>query len=182
MANPIGDISWNTEMSLAPAAANISAACTAISRHGPLVVAPGAINFYRRNAPGIQLVLLHFEVVVVIGEAFAETADAHAPLAGLLQRILEIRAEPAHVHSARPAFPASSALITVAAHKIFLLRFHVAETRNINSIRTIAKRHLVFVTRHRSARARSHMMVHQVVAQLAAAVGQSIGEFRAGRI
>src|SRR5258705_4991747 len=95
-----------------------------IARHGPLVVAPGAIDFYGGDAPGIQLVLLHFEVVVVIGEAFAETADAHAPLAGLLQRILEIRAETAHVHPAGPSFAGSTALINVAADQILVLRFH----------------------------------------------------------
>ena len=89
---------------------------------------------------------------------------------------------PRHGRAATPVFAASAALIAVAANEFLLLGFHVAETRNVNSIGAIAKRHFVFVPGHDPAGARAHVMIHQVVAEFAAAVGEAIGKFRGGGI
>src|SRR5690349_21913307 len=58
-------------------------------------------------------------------------------------------------HASRPAFATSSALVTVTADEVFLFGFHVAETRDINAVRTIAERHFIFVPRHDAAGTRS---------------------------
>jgi len=80
----------------------------------------------------------------VIGEAFAETADAMRHWPGFFSEFLKSAPNPL-MCIPRDQPSRFTALITVAAHEIFLLRFHVAEARNINSIRTIAKWHLVFM-------------------------------------
>ena len=119
-----------------------------IAGHGVFVLAPVAVNLQRRNSPRVEFVLVHFDVIVVVRQAFAEAGKGHAPRAGLAQHVLEVHADAGHVGAARPAFAAAAALIAVAAQEILLLGFHVAETRNVNSIGTIAERHFVFVAGH----------------------------------
>src|SRR5690348_2162414 len=119
--------------------------------HCMLIGAPGAIDLERGNAPGVQLVLLNFYVIVVVWQALTESTDTHAPLSRLLQRVLEVRAEARHSYATAPSFAASPTLITVTAQEFFLLRLHVPETRDIDAVRAIAEGHFVFVPGHRSA-------------------------------
>ncbi len=140
------------------------------------------MNGQRGDPPGIELVFIYFDVVGVIRQTLAEASQAHAPRTGTLQRIFEIDADARHGCAAAPVFPASAALIAVSANEFLLLGFHVAETRNVNSIRAVAERHFVFVPRHDPARARAHVVIHQVVAEFPAAVSESIGKFRGGGI
>ena len=140
------------------------------------------MNFQRGNAPGVEFFLVHFDVVVVIGEALAETADAHVPGAGHFQRVLEFRAEAAHAHAAGPAVAAAAALIAVAADEILVLGFYVSKARDVDAIGAIAERHFVFVAGHSAAGAGAHVVIHEVVAEFAAGVGEAVGKFGRGGI
>jgi len=44
--------------------------------------------------PGVEFFLVHFDIIVVIRQAFAETAHSHAPWAGHAEAIFEIGARP----------------------------------------------------------------------------------------
>ncbi len=59
--------------------------------------------------------------------------------------MFEIGAEAAHGEAALPAVTMAAALKAVAAQKSRMFFGHVAETRHINSIRTVADRHFVFI-------------------------------------
>ena len=136
------------------------------------------MNLQSGNAPGVDFAFFNFDVIAVIRQALAETAETHAPRTGHLQRVLEFRAKTDHRRAARPSVAASAALIAVAAQEIRLLGFYVSEARNVNAVGAIAERHFVFVAGHSSARAGAHVVVHEVVAELAAAVGEAVGKFR----
>src|SRR6266404_1391893 len=103
--------------------------------HGKFVFAPGAIDFQRRNAPGVDFFLVDLDVIVVIRQTFAKSANSHAPRSRHFQRILEINADADFVDAAGPAFAAPAALVTVAAHKIFLLRFYIPKTKQKDFVR-----------------------------------------------
>src|SRR5690242_4859659 len=126
--------------------------------------------FQGGNSPGVELVFVNFNVIVVVRQALAETAHPHAPRARLLQRILKIRSESGHGHASRPALASSAALVTVAANEVFLFGFYVAEARDVDSIGTVTKGHFIFVSGHDAAGSAAHVMIHQVVAEFAAAV------------
>src|SRR6516164_2035787 len=102
------------------------------------------MDLQRRNSPSVQLVLVHFHPVAVIRQAFAESAEGHAPWSRLAQHLLEVHADAGHVDPAVPAFAAAAALIAVAARKVLLLGFHVTESRHVNPVGAVAEWHLVF--------------------------------------
>ncbi len=129
-----------------------------------------------------NFVLVYLHEVRVIRQAFAESAEAHAPRARSLQRVFEVGADSDHRRAAVPTFAAPAALITVAAHEILLFHLHVAEARQVNSVRAIAERHFVFVARHDCARAGAHVVIHQIVAEFAAAVAEAVRKFAGRRI
>src|SRR5258707_8870018 len=114
----------------------------------------------------------------MVRQAFAEASEAHVPLAGLAQRVLEVNADAGHIDATAPTFAAAAALVPVTAKKIFLLSFDIAKTRNIDAVGAISKRHFVFVAGHDCRRARSHVVVHQIVAEFTTAVGETVGKFR----
>src|SRR5215467_1238461 len=116
----------------------------------------------------------------MVRQTLAEARERHAPWTGPAQHVLEVHPDAGHVDATGPAFPAASALIAVAALKILLLGFHVAETRHVDAVGPVAKRHLVFVAGYDAGCTRAHVMVHQVVPEFAAAVGQAVGKFGGG--
>src|SRR3989475_8625280 len=148
-----------------------------VLRHDAFVLSPVAVNLESGNTPGVELILVDLNIIVVIRQAFAETAKSHAPLAGVAQRILEVHAKSGSRHSALPTVSATTALIAIAAEEISLLGFHVAESRNVNTVGTIAKWHFVFMAGHGAGSAAAHVVIHQVVAKFAAAVGKAVGKF-----
>src|SRR5262249_10720243 len=145
---------------------------------------PLAIERKCRNSPRIRLVSINFHVVAVIRQTFAKAAETHVPRPRFLQHVLEIHAKSAHVAAAAPTLTAAAALVAVAANKslLFCLCVDVAESRNVNPIRTIAKRHFVFMAWHRPGSSAPHVMIHYVVAKLSAAVAKPIRKFRRRRI
>src|SRR5262249_50272065 len=136
-----------------------------VARHCFLVVSPLAIERKRRYPPRVGLVFINFHVVAVIRQTFAKAAESHVPWPRFLQHVLEIHAKSAHVTAAAPALAASAALVAVTANKslLFCLCVNVAESRNVNSIRTIAKRHFVFMAGHCAGSSAPHVMIHYVV-------------------
>jgi hypothetical protein len=60
--------------------------------------------------------------------------------------------------------------------------FHVAKPRDVDAVGTIAKRHFVFVPGHHAAGAAAHVMIHEIVAELAARIGQAVGKLGSRRI
>src|SRR6516162_1023690 len=146
--------------------------------HGQFILAPSTVNLEGGNAPGVGFFLVDIHVIVVIRQALAKTTHSQAPLAGLFERVFEIRAKSYLVQAAPPAFAVAAALVAIAADEILLLFFHVAETRNVKAVRAIAKRHLVFMPGHDAAGAAAHVVIYEILAEFAAGVGQTIGEFR----
>src|SRR5262249_16325367 len=136
--------------------------------------APTAVNLKHGNTPGVKLILVHLYIIIVIGKAFTESAHAQAPLAWALQSVLEVRADADLVETARPAFARAATLVAVAADKVRVLGLNVAETRNVEAVKAIAERHFVFVAGHGAAGARAHVMVHEIVAEFAAGVGEAV--------
>src|SRR5882724_4246586 len=150
--------------------------------HGVFIFAPVAVNLQSGNAPGVEFFLVHFDEIVVIGEALAETAHAHVPGAGHFQRVLEFHAEAAHAHAAGPAGAASAALVAVAADKILVLGFNVSKARDVDAVGAIAERHFVFVAGHSTAGPGAHVVVHEIVAKFAPGVREAVGKFGRGGI
>ena len=120
---------------------------------------------------------MHFHVIVVIRQAFAKALHAQAPFARALERVFEIRAKTDAVEAAGPAFAAAAALIAIAADKILVFFIHVAETGNVKTVGTIAERHFVFVAGHDDTSAAAHVVVHEIVAEFAAGIGETVREF-----
>src|SRR5215470_6463251 len=121
-----------------------------VSRHRMLVFAPSAMYLDHRDSPGVHFLLIDLDVVLMVRQTLSESADPHPPWSGLAQLILEIRTKTAHARAAAPALSTSSALVTIAAQKLFLLGLfvHIAESRNVNSVWPIAERHHVFMPGH----------------------------------
>ncbi len=113
----------------------------------------------------------------MIGQALAETAYPKAPRTRHFERVFEFNADSGLRGVGRPPVAASATLITIAADEFLLLGFYVAEARDVDAVRTIAERHFVFVTRHFAACARAHVVIHEVVAEFAAAIGETVGKF-----
>src|SRR6266849_5384727 len=145
--------------------------------HGEFVFAPAAVDFQRRDAPGVEFFLVHFDVIIVIGQALAETADSHSPRPGHAKHIFEIRAEADFLNAAGPPFAAAAALVAVTAQKIFVLGLHVSKARNVNAVGAVAEGHFIFVAGHFAAGAAAHVVIHEVVAEFAAGVGEAIRKF-----
>ena len=49
-----------------------------------------------------------------------------------------------------------------------MLLLHVAEAWNINSVRAVSQRDVIFIARNAAAGASTHAMVHQIVAKFSA--------------
>src|SRR5206468_12409732 len=63
-----------------------------------------------------------------------------------------------------------------------LFRLYISKARNVNAVGAVAEGHFVFVTGHFTAGACAHVMIHKVVAKLAAGIGKTVGKFQRGRI
>src|SRR3954464_8074478 len=113
----------------------------------------------------------------------AEAVEGHFPGTEIAdQRLLESGAEARHRRAALPARALGSALESVAALEVRMLRLHVPETRDVNRVGTTSDLHPILRPRQLARRAASHDVVHQVVAELAARVAQSRRKFRRQRV
>src|SRR5260370_25006033 len=101
--------------------------------HDAFVFVPGAIDFQGGDSPRVKLFLVDLDIIIVIGQAFAETANAHAPGAGHFQGIFEIGADANFAYAARPAVAAAAALVAVTAQQLFLPGLYVSKSRDVNA-------------------------------------------------
>src|SRR5262249_32275479 len=74
------------------------------------------------------------------------------------------------------------ALKAISTQEIWILALHVAKAWNINSVRATAVNILVFIARNAPAGSTSHGVIHEIMAELAAGVGEAVGKFRTRRI
>src|SRR5260370_36561687 len=69
-----------------------------------------------------------------------------------------------------------------AEEKILILQIDVSKARNVNAVGAFAERHFVFVAGHFATGAGAHVVIHEVVAEFAARVGETVGKFGSGGI
>src|SRR5271163_3296672 len=109
------------------------------------VFAEGAMNLDGGNAPSVFLLGINFQVVLRIGQAFAEAIETEMPGAGAAQRVFEIGADARSGDAAVPAIARAAALIAIATQECGVFGLYVSETRNVDAVGTIAEIVLVFV-------------------------------------
>src|SRR2546422_222420 len=147
-----------------------------------LVVAPFAVDAKRRNAPGVLRVGVELDVVGGAGQALAEPVEREAPRRRRAQGALELGAEAGQVLPPGPTLAVCAALEAVAAQEVGVRGRDVAEARDVDPVGAATVDGPVFHARDRAARPAAHAVVHQVLAQLAARVGEPGGEARRHRI
>src|SRR5260370_605317 len=145
--------------------------------HDAFVFVPGAMDFQGGDSPRVKLFLVDLDIIIVIGQAFAETANAHAPGAGHFQGIFELGAHANFAYAARPDVAVAAALVAVTAQKIFLPGLYVSKARDVNAVGAVAERHFIFMAGHFAAGAAAHVVIHQIVAEFSAGIGEAVGEF-----
>src|SRR4029079_18254658 len=118
----------------------------------------------------VQLVVRQPDAVVVVRQRFAVSLDVDAPLTGPGDLVLEIRAEFGGVDPASPVAAARVHLVTVAALELLLARGDVAESRDVHAGRTAALVITIQVAGVTRRRAATVVVIHQVLAELAAVV------------
>src|SRR5215475_9615757 len=149
---------------------------------GEFVFAVCAVNPEGGNSPGIELFPVELDVIVVIGQAFAKTKETEPPRARLAQGLLEIGSEPRLYDAPVPPVPMTTALKSISTQKVFLFRFHVAKAWHVGPIRPPADFEPVFVSGNQGGGSARADMVHQVVAEFATRVCQTLGKLRGSRI
>src|SRR5437773_10387793 len=118
-------------------------------------------------------------------QALAVSLQRDLPRPRLAQPLFQLDAEPGLVGAPRPPFAARAGLTPVPAQETdfrFASPPEVAEARDVRSRWPPPVDVLVFESRNDAARARFGDMVHEVVADLAARVGEAGREARALRI
>ncbi len=58
-----------------------------------------------------------------------------------------------------------------------MLGLYISKSRDVNAVGPVAERHFVFVAGHFAAGPAPHVMIHQVVAEFAARVGEAVRKF-----
>src|SRR4029077_11182610 len=96
--------------------------------------------------------------------------------------MLEVGTETCISQATSPIFAIGAALITVAAQKFSLLGGDIAEARDVDAVGAIAEGHLVLMAGHDACSAAAHVVVHEIVAKFAAAVGEAVGKFGSGGV
>src|SRR5205823_14257679 len=117
-------------------------------------------------------------VIVLARQALSEPRHAHGPRAGIVQLPFQLHAEPALAGAAPPSLPAGAALVAEAAHEVAAggVVAEVPEPGDIDAVGPVALVVVVEQAFDAAARAGQEMMVHEVVAQHAARVGEPVGE------
>src|SRR5579871_1467433 len=149
-----------------------------IFSHGLFVFVPGATYLERRNTPSVEFCFVQLDVILVVGQALAESIKAESPRAGPAHRFLEVGAERHHLDTTFPSLAKRSALISIAAQELGMLRLYVAEARDVDAVWPTTDFNFVFVARNVTFRAGAHDVVHEIVAELATGVREAVGEFR----
>src|SRR2546429_8235752 len=99
------------------------------------------------------------------------------PWTGAAQHALEVRSKTRHPSASFPVLPRSPTLETVSTKQARMLLLDITEARNIDAVRAMPERNLIFVPRDKAGSSAAHTMIHQVVPKLAAGIGKTIGKF-----
>src|SRR2546430_4788682 len=115
-------------------------------------------------------------------QTLSDPRHAHRPGAGIVQLALELHAEPPPAGPAPPPLAAGAALVAEAAHVVAArgVVAEVAEPGDVDAVGPIALVVVVEQSLDTAARTRQELMVHQIVAQRPARVGEAGGEARRG--
>src|SRR6266513_856605 len=119
---------------------------------GTLVVAPGTVHAQQRDPPLVRALGVEIDVVLVPRQALTVSLKADPPRPRLTQLSLQVRSQAGHVRTAAPA--------------------QVSETRDVRARGTAAIHVLVLEARHGAVGAGLGDVIHQVVADFAARVGE----------
>ncbi len=144
-----------------------------IAPHLFFVVFNFSIHGKDRQAPFVFFVLIQGNLIVVIRQRFAKAGNAYAPLAGLRKLIFKLTANLQLGYRAAPALSAGASLVAEAAQVIALIIKQVGEAYNVYPVGPAAIHIFVFVPFHNTRSANIIMMVHNIMAQLAAAAAQA---------
>src|SRR5438093_1229204 len=149
-----------------------------IVQQGTLIFSPRAMNLQRGNSPSIGFFFVQFDEIFVIGHALAESIKREHPRTGAAQHALEVCSKTRHPRASFPVLPRSPTLETVSTKQARMLLLDITEARNIDAVRAMPERNLIFVPRDKAGSSAAHTMIHQVVPKLAAGIGKPIGKFR----
>src|SRR5947208_14313925 len=143
-----------------------------------LIFSLRAMNLQRGNSPRIGFFFIQLDVIFAIGQALAESIKREHPWTGAAQHALEVRSKTRHPSASFPVLPRSPTLETVSRTQALMPLLDITEARNIDAVRAMPERNLIFVPRDKAGSSAAHTMIHQVVPKLAAGIGKPIGKFR----
>src|SRR5213080_2786213 len=147
-----------------------------------LVVTPGTVNPQRGNPPSVDRDGVELDVVGGPREALAKPVERKAPRSLRVQGALELHAEPRLAGRPTPAGAPAAPLKPVASQELGMRRLHIAEPGDVDPVGPVSVDRAVFYARDHAPRAPAHRMIHQVLAQLAARVGEPGREARGLRV
>src|SRR2546421_6019716 len=142
---------------------------------GALIVAPGALHAQQRDPPLVRALGVEIDVVLVPRQALTVSLKADPPGPRLTQLSLQVRSQAGHVRAAAPPVAPGSALDAIPPQEGDLrlpAPAQVSETRDVRARGTAAVHVLVLEARHGAVGAGLGDVIHQVVADFAARVGE----------
>ena len=153
-----------------------------LAHHRALVLAPVAADAERGDAPGIDLLGVEGHMVLLPRETLAEGVQPELPRPRAGELALEVGSEARHGDPASPSHALRGPLEPVAAHEIGGRLGDVGETGDVDAVGTPAARGAVLPAIEDGARVVAHGVVHEVLAEHAARVGQAVGEVGRRRV
>ena len=138
-----------------------------ILAHQPLIFSRCAIDLENRQSPFVFLRFVQRHFVLVIRKHLAEGGRTKVPLSWLGERILESSSDTKLGNGARPTIATGAALVSESTQVLTLLSEKISVTRNVRGVGTASEEVFVIEAFDSSLRARTEVMVHQVVSKLA---------------
>src|SRR6266566_1619867 len=149
-----------------------------IVQQGTLIFSPRAMNLQRGNSPSVGFFFVQFDEIFAIGQALAEPIKSEHPWTGAAQHALEVCSKARHPSASFPVLSRSPTLETVSTKQARMLLLDITEARNIDAVRAMPERNLIFVPRDKPGSSAAHAMIHQVVPKLVTGISKPLGKFR----
>src|SRR5205814_3276304 len=121
-----------------------------IVQQGTLIFSPRAMNLQRGNSPRIGFFFIQLDVIFAIGQALAESIKREHPWTGAVQHALEVCSKARHPSASFPVLSRSPTLETVSTKQARMLLLDITEARNIDAVRAMPERNLIFVPRDKA--------------------------------
>src|SRR5207245_8105360 len=148
-----------------------------IVQQGTLIFSPRAMNLQRGNSPSVGFFFVQFDEIFAIGQALAEPIKSEHPWTGAAQHALEVCSKARHPSASFPVLSRSPTLETVSTKQARMLLLDITEARNIDAVRAMPERILIFVPRDKAGGSAAHPMNHQGVPHLAARIGKTTRQY-----